>query len=309
MTLSNERMLFSDRTHWRSKTWRICHSWPKSWYLHYVPQAGFPPGVVSIISGYGPTAGAALSHHMGVDKISFTGSTEVSFLNSCTMLQARHSISDQLHENIFPIPSPGGQVDPESVCGVEPEARDAGAGRQEPHHRVRRRRPGRGGGARASGRVLPPGPGVQLGLAHVRPGHHLRRVREEERAESQESGDRKPFRPQRRARSTGVVGRRYPVTLRRRPHEQVFLDKFYLLVWTEKYANFFLDKSPCSKASMPASQQSNLPRKNLPFFPSTRANKTCQEKRVKVKLARVDDARSFCITAVVFLSFVAALDK
>jgi len=32
---------------------------------------------VNIVPGYGPTAGAALSHHMDVEKISFTGSTEV----------------------------------------------------------------------------------------------------------------------------------------------------------------------------------------------------------------------------------------
>lgn len=40
-------------------------------------QAGFPPGVVNIVPGYGPTAGAAISHHMDIDKVAFTGSTEV----------------------------------------------------------------------------------------------------------------------------------------------------------------------------------------------------------------------------------------
>ncbi|MGW4068376.1 aldehyde dehydrogenase family protein [Nocardia grenadensis] len=40
-------------------------------------QAGFPPGVVNIVPGYGDTAGAALAAHPGVDKIAFTGSTEV----------------------------------------------------------------------------------------------------------------------------------------------------------------------------------------------------------------------------------------
>ncbi|XP_074787758.1 aldehyde dehydrogenase 1A1 isoform X3 [Athene noctua] len=39
--------------------------------------AGFPPGVVNIVPGFGPTAGAAISHHMDVDKVAFTGSTEV----------------------------------------------------------------------------------------------------------------------------------------------------------------------------------------------------------------------------------------
>ncbi len=40
-------------------------------------EAGFPEGVVNILPGYGPTAGAALSHHWDVDKVAFTGSTEV----------------------------------------------------------------------------------------------------------------------------------------------------------------------------------------------------------------------------------------
>eukprot|EP00803_Ostreobium_quekettii_P007916 evm.model.scf_40.8 EVM.evm.TU.scf_40.8 scf_40:59981-64347(-) len=40
-------------------------------------EAGVPPGVFNILPGYGPTAGAALVAHPGVDKVSFTGSTEV----------------------------------------------------------------------------------------------------------------------------------------------------------------------------------------------------------------------------------------
>ena len=40
-------------------------------------EAGFPDGVVNIVPGYGETAGAALAAHMDVDKIAFTGSTEV----------------------------------------------------------------------------------------------------------------------------------------------------------------------------------------------------------------------------------------
>lgn len=40
-------------------------------------KAGFPKGVINIISGFGKVAGAALSSHMGVDKIAFTGSTLV----------------------------------------------------------------------------------------------------------------------------------------------------------------------------------------------------------------------------------------
>ncbi|MEB2286008.1 MAG: betaine-aldehyde dehydrogenase [Polyangiaceae bacterium UTPRO1] len=40
-------------------------------------EAGFPPGVVNIVTGYGETAGAALAEHPDVDKVAFTGSTEV----------------------------------------------------------------------------------------------------------------------------------------------------------------------------------------------------------------------------------------
>jgi len=42
-----------------------------------VIEAGFPPGVVNILTGYGETTGAALVKHPGVDKIAFTGSTAV----------------------------------------------------------------------------------------------------------------------------------------------------------------------------------------------------------------------------------------
>ena len=40
-------------------------------------EAGFPDGVVNVVPGYGPTAGAAIARHMDVDKVAFTGSTEV----------------------------------------------------------------------------------------------------------------------------------------------------------------------------------------------------------------------------------------
>ena len=40
-------------------------------------EAGFPPGVVNVVPGYGPTAGGALTAHPDVDKVAFTGSTEV----------------------------------------------------------------------------------------------------------------------------------------------------------------------------------------------------------------------------------------
>ncbi|KAL4973301.1 aldehyde dehydrogenase [Aspergillus desertorum] len=49
-----------------------------------VKEAGFPAGVINIISGFGRTAGAAISSHMDIDKVAFTGSTLV----GRTILQA-----------------------------------------------------------------------------------------------------------------------------------------------------------------------------------------------------------------------------
>ncbi len=40
-------------------------------------EAGMPAGAFNVVTGFGPTAGAALVRHPGVDKLSFTGSTEV----------------------------------------------------------------------------------------------------------------------------------------------------------------------------------------------------------------------------------------
>lgn len=42
-----------------------------------IQEAGFPDGVVNIVPGFGATAGAALTQHPDVDKITFTGSTAV----------------------------------------------------------------------------------------------------------------------------------------------------------------------------------------------------------------------------------------
>jgi phenylacetaldehyde dehydrogenase len=42
-----------------------------------IQELGFPDGVVNIVTGFGETAGAAIAEHPDVDKISFTGSTEV----------------------------------------------------------------------------------------------------------------------------------------------------------------------------------------------------------------------------------------
>ncbi|TWB25055.1 phenylacetaldehyde dehydrogenase [Nitrospirillum bahiense] len=44
---------------------------------HLVEEVGFPKGVFNLVTGFGETAGAALVEHPGVDKVTFTGSTEV----------------------------------------------------------------------------------------------------------------------------------------------------------------------------------------------------------------------------------------
>jgi phenylacetaldehyde dehydrogenase len=42
-----------------------------------IQEAGIPDGVVNVVTGFGETAGAPLASHDGVDKVAFTGSTEV----------------------------------------------------------------------------------------------------------------------------------------------------------------------------------------------------------------------------------------
>jgi acyl-CoA reductase-like NAD-dependent aldehyde dehydrogenase len=45
-------------------------------FARLVHEAGFPPGVVNVITGFGPTCGSALTRHPGVDHIAFTGGAE-----------------------------------------------------------------------------------------------------------------------------------------------------------------------------------------------------------------------------------------
>ena len=44
---------------------------------HLALEAGYPAGVVNVIPGMGPTAGGAIARHRDIDKVAFTGSTEV----------------------------------------------------------------------------------------------------------------------------------------------------------------------------------------------------------------------------------------
>jgi aldehyde dehydrogenase (NAD+) len=53
-----------------------------------VIEAGFPPGVVNVLSGYGPTAGQAIAEHMDIKKVAFTGSTAVGRKVMCAAAQS-----------------------------------------------------------------------------------------------------------------------------------------------------------------------------------------------------------------------------
>jgi phenylacetaldehyde dehydrogenase len=46
-------------------------------FAQLIVEAGVPDGVINVVTGFGATAGAALVAHPGIDKISFTGSTEI----------------------------------------------------------------------------------------------------------------------------------------------------------------------------------------------------------------------------------------
>ncbi len=74
----------------------------------------FPPGVVNVLTGFGPTAGAAISRHHDLDKVAFTGSTEVRMIRILTTFFRKTNFVPML---------PGGQADP-GGRGVQPQARD-----------------------------------------------------------------------------------------------------------------------------------------------------------------------------------------
>ena len=59
-------------------------------------EAGYPAGVVNIVTGFGETAGAALTQHPGVDKIAFTGSTSVGKLIGRTAMDTMKRVSLEL---------------------------------------------------------------------------------------------------------------------------------------------------------------------------------------------------------------------
>lgn len=80
-------------------------------------QAGFPPGVVNILPGFGPTAGAAIASHMGIAKVAFTGSTEVIFLSEIWKNHTLFPYPPFRRCDIGPVPNGNLDVDLQS-CGL-----------------------------------------------------------------------------------------------------------------------------------------------------------------------------------------------
>jgi phenylacetaldehyde dehydrogenase len=76
-----------------------------------IVEAGFPPGVVNILTGYGETTGAALVAHPGVDKIAFTGSTEVGKLINKSATHTMKRVSLELGGKSPVIVLPDADVD------------------------------------------------------------------------------------------------------------------------------------------------------------------------------------------------------
>ncbi|PWA44588.1 NBS-LRR resistance-like protein [Artemisia annua] len=61
----------------KEKTSRRGSYWPRISYIPDVDIAGISDGVINVVTGFGETAVAAISSHMDIDCVSFTGSTEV----------------------------------------------------------------------------------------------------------------------------------------------------------------------------------------------------------------------------------------
>ena len=120
-------------------------------------EAGFPDGVINVVPGYGPTAGAALSESHG--------------RRQGRLHRRRHHRQDH-----------HGGGGPE-----QPQARQPGAGRQEPEHRLRRRRPRRRRRGRLLRPVLQPGPVLLRRQPAVRRGEGPRPVRREAAAKRRSS--------------------------------------------------------------------------------------------------------------------------
>jgi phenylacetaldehyde dehydrogenase len=80
-----------------------------------IREAGFPPGVVNIITGEGESTGAAMVAHAGIDKIAFTGSTDVGKLINKQATDTLKRVSLELGGKSPVIVLP--DADPQAVAG------------------------------------------------------------------------------------------------------------------------------------------------------------------------------------------------
>src|SRR5260221_3574744 len=80
-----------------------------------IREAGFPPGVVNILTGAGELSGAALVAHPGVDKIAFTGSTDVGKIINRSATDTLKRVSLELGGKSPMIVLP--DADPNAVAG------------------------------------------------------------------------------------------------------------------------------------------------------------------------------------------------
>src|SRR6266576_3023983 len=75
-------------------------------FAELVGEAGFPPGVVNVVTGWGPEVGKSLAAHPGIDKIAFTGSTQVGKLiakaaaDNLTRVTLHADVKDALVERV-----------------------------------------------------------------------------------------------------------------------------------------------------------------------------------------------------------------
>ena len=127
-------------------------------------EAGFPDGVINVVPGFGPTAGAALTSHMDVDKVAFTGEGTT------------------------------GQIILEAAARSNMKRVSLELGGKSPEHRLRRRRPRRRRGGGLLRAVLQPGAVLLRRIAHLRRGEDPRRLRGAHAQEGQGPQDRRPVR-------------------------------------------------------------------------------------------------------------------
>src|SRR6266566_4518980 len=82
-----------------------------------IAEAGVPDGVVNVVSGFGETAGAALAAHNDVDKVAFTGSTEVGKLIANAATGNLKKVSLELGGEIAKSIKLGPGIEPDTQMG------------------------------------------------------------------------------------------------------------------------------------------------------------------------------------------------